>query len=307
MRALDRVRDLKVFAKQIGCDHLGITNAAEPEDYHRYLSWIQKGYAADMHYMVEGERVRKRGNLSLVLPGVQSVIVGLFKYPAPAQYSSELKFARYGWGEDYHLIVKNKLHQLIEWLKTTDDQPYDYKAYVDTGPILERSLAERAGAGWIGKNTCLIHQELGSYVFIGEILTSQNLPTDNHGMNHCGTCTRCIDACPTHALEKPYELNAEKCISYQTIENRQEHIPSHISENLNGWVAGCDICQEVCPWNQDLNEKPTSALFSKSAYVDMPKKDLLALEKSQFDDLFQKSSFRRIGHSKFMKTLAIVK
>src|SRR5262249_36095210 len=137
------------------------------------------------------------------------------------------------------------------WITRNVENRFQYLTYVDTGPVLERSIAQRAGVGWIGKNTCVMNEESGSYFFLGEILTTLDLPSDSPAVNPCCTCTRCLDACPTNAFSQAYELDSTKCISYQTIENRSVRIPDDIAAKLNGWVAGCDICQEVCPWNHE--------------------------------------------------------
>lgn len=283
-------------------------SAAEPSPNHylRYLDWIRKGFAADMRYMTAPDKVEKRGDLNKVLPGVKSVISLAFAYPnVTPSTSSDVKFARYGLGDDYHEVLKSKLTLFIDWMLKNTSVVFVAKSYVDTGPILERALAEKSGLGWIGKNTCLINDTYGSYLFLCEILTTLELSYDSPGQNHCGTCTRCLDACPTHALEAPYQLNASKCISYHTIESKDEDIPSPIGSHLERWVAGCDICQEVCPWNADVS---VSALpeFAPSDWRHKSKAELLRLSEMEHRGLFKKSSFSRIKRSKFHRTLEFV-
>lgn len=255
-----------------------------------------------MHYMVEPGRMEKRRDLEKILPGVRSVITGAFSYaPESVANVTDVKFARYGWGKDYHRVVKEKLDALVAWMKANAEQRLECLTYSDTGPILERSLAERSGLGWIGKNTCLINQKIGSYVFLGEILTTLALPTDAPGINRCGTCTRCIDACPTKAIESAYVLNAEKCISYQTIENRKQPVADGVAENLNGWIAGCDICQEVCPWNNDIPFLKIPE-FAPLPHVALSLEKITSMSEVDFQNHFQHTSFKRIGLAKMQRT-----
>lgn len=291
-------------ARELGFDLVGAVGAEAPPDYARYQAWVRDGFAAGMGYMAEAGRAAKRGDLSKVLPGVRSVIVGGFSYaPADQAHLSDAKFARYGWGEDYHVVVREKLEALIAWMREHASEPFDAKAYVDTGPILERSLAERAGIGWIGKNTCVIHQEKGSYLYLGEILTTLALDPSAKAINHCGTCTRCLDACPTRAIEAPYRLNAEKCISYHTLENRKSDLPAAIAAAARGWVAGCDICQEVCPWNGDVPSFTIPA-FAPLPHAFTTRADLGAMDEGAFAAKFAGTAFARTGLAKLRRTVA---
>lgn len=287
-------RQLSEFAESIGFDRIGVTSAAPPDDFDRYRSWVEKGFAADMGYLTEKERIRKRGDLSLLLAGAKSVIVGAVSYtPEEKELSSDAKFGRYAWGRDYHAVLKPKLEEMARWLSKRSKEPFRHAIYVDTGPILERSLAERAGVGWIGKNTCLIAEPLGSYFVLGELITTLELPPDQPATNRCGSCRRCLEVCPTGALAGPYELNAAKCISYHTIESRASAIPEPISIRLNGWVAGCDICQEVCPWNR--NAKPARLEeFRPLPHVRLSLEDLKKLDEKRHKVLFAKTSLQRI-------------
>ena len=282
------------YAHSIGFDHLGVTNAAPPKDFNHYSSWVRKGYAANMWYLTEEMRMEKRFDLQKILPGAKSVVVGAISYnPGSQNYASSAKMARYAWGEDYHHVFKQKLCKLIAWMKKHSTRAFEAKEYVDTGPILERSLAQRAGLGWIGKNTCVMNQDLGSYILLGEIITTLDLETDQTATNHCGTCTACLDACPTDAFEGPYQLNASKCISYHTIESRDQNLPLHIKDNLHNWVAGCDICQEVCPWNQKAKTFSIPE-FKALPHTRSTKEELMGMNQTQYETLFQKTSLRRI-------------
>jgi len=294
---------LKEYSKEIGFDRLGVTHCKTLPDFGRYESWIQKGYAADMWYLTEPSRVEKRKNIEKILPGAKSVIVGAISYaPKNNDHSTDAKFGRYAWGKDYHLVVQKKLKQLAQWLTEHVKEPFSYVTYVDTGPILERSLAERAGVGWIGKNTCVMHETTGSYLYLGEIITTLSLPEDSPAINRCGTCTRCLDACPTGALVGPYQLDSNQCISYHTIESRAVNIPDSIAKRLNGWVAGCDICQEVCPWNQEplvLRLQELSPLL----HTRLSLQEALALDEITHKNLFQKTSLKRVKWPQFLRVV----
>jgi epoxyqueuosine reductase len=289
---------LKEYARSIGFDRIGITSADPPEDFKRYQQWVEKGFAGNMWYLAEKSRSEKRGDLQKILPGAKSVIVGAISYaPQKTTYPSNAKIARYAWGDDYHRVLQTKLEMLASWLTQHSSEPFQYLTYVDTGPLLERSLAQRAGIGWIGKNTCVMHESIGSYLFLGEILTTLELPIDSPATNRCGTCTRCLEACPTNAFQNPYELDATQCISYQTIENRKEEIPDAIRSELQGWVAGCDICQEVCPWNRE--PLPTRiAEFSPKPHSHLSLEQLSELTPSVFEEFFQNTSLSRTGWKK---------
>ena len=300
---MDFFEELRREADRLGFDRFGVVGAEAPPDYGRYLDWVARGFAAELRYMVEETRAKKRGDLSLVLPGVRSVIVGGFSYaPNSPPPPTDAKWARYGWGRDYHEVVKEKLDALVAWMRANAPEPFEARTYVDTGPILERSLAERAGIGWIGKNTCVIDRDLGSYLYLGEVLTTLALPLSAQARNHCGTCTKCIDACPTQAIEAPYRLNAQKCISYQTLENRTQDIPPSIAERLEGWVAGCDICQEVCPWNRDA--PPTRHPdFEPRQHAFVTRDEIARMDAAQFAEKFGGTSFERTGLLKLQRTV----
>jgi epoxyqueuosine reductase len=300
-------RRLKEKARALGFDRAGITHAGPPADYDRYRRWLEAGFAADLWYLSETGRVEKRGDLARLLPGIRSVVAVAASYAPPVSVAAtDARFARYGWGEDYHSVLRDRLESLARWLHGEAGEPGAYRVYVDTGPILERSLAERAGVGWIGKNTCLIAQETGSYLLLGEILTTLELPPDPPALNRCGSCTRCLDACPTNALAEPYRLDARKCISYHTIENRNAGIPPDVADALDGWVAGCDICQEVCPWNLE----PLAARlpeFSPLPHVRLTLVELADLDPMRFDRFFGRTSFRRIGRRNMIRNAGLAR
>ena len=289
---------IKACAQELGFVHLGITTVEPPKDYSRFLDWTEKGYAGSMWYLTEEKRKQKRQSVQLVFPEAKSVLVAALSYkPKENFHRTDAKFARYGWGEDYHVVLKTKLDELVEWMKKNSLFDFTSRSYVDTGPILEKSLSERAGVGWIGKNTCMIHPKFGSYILLGEILTSLSLASDVPATHHCGTCTKCLDACPTSAFVGPYQMDATKCISYHTIENRDLSIPELIAKNLQGYVAGCDICQEVCPWN---HKSPATEIeeMNPGNHTKLTLEQITRLQPSDYDQLFEKTSFRRISLDK---------
>ena len=252
---VNQISDLKSWireaAKQLGFDLCGIASAALPEpDRAQYLWWLEQGFQGEMKYM---ER-EQRQDLRLLLPSVRSVICVGMIYNTPHPKSIECPdptrgwISRYGWGEDYHSILHKRLEKLLEGLQGAAGSPFEAKVYVDTGPLLERAFARAAGLGWIAKNTCLISEKVGSWFFVGEILTSLELEPDKPVPDRCGTCRRCIDACPTAAIIEPYVLDATRCISYFTIEARGS-VPEEFRPAIGRHVFGCDICQDVCPWN----------------------------------------------------------
>lgn len=245
------------LALSVGFDLAGIA-AALPTPETRFLrDWLARGFAGEMHYI--GRRVEERVDPRLVLEGARSVIsVGFVYDPGERgdKGSENALIARYAGGDDYHDVLIDRLRAVEAGLEALARAPVKTRSYVDTGPVQERVYAAYAGLGWIGKNTCLIHPELGSYVFLGVILTDLELEAGTREPDHCGSCTACLDACPTGALEAPYVLNATRCISYTTIETRGP-IETHLRDAHGDNVFGCDICQEVCPWNtRSLREIP---------------------------------------------------
>jgi epoxyqueuosine reductase len=249
-------REVKRVAIDAGFDLVGITPAG-PSAYGAYLrDWLDAGRAGSMAWM--HDRFEMRVDPTRYLPGARSVVCVALNYnvatdrAAPGdsteQNSVSAHVARYALGVDYHEHVKPRLYQIADWLR--DRVPGTRTLCgVDTVPVLERELAARAGVGWVGKNTCVINEQIGSWIFLGEVLTTLDLAPDAPAVDRCGTCTRCIDACPTGAIDQPYQLDATRCISYLTIEHVGD-VRADLSSKLSGWLYGCDICQDVCPWNR---------------------------------------------------------
>ena len=252
-------RAIKEQAAKLGFAACGVTAAGPIETHPHLLRWLDNGYQAEMAWMARPDAVKKRADPRAVMPEARSVVcVALHYRTAEPWDEAELgQVARYARGLDYHDVLSGRLRDLLRWIQETT--PCQGRVYVDTGPLLERDLARRAGLGWIGKNTMLMSRELGSYFLLGELLLDIELGYDRpHIEQYCGSCTRCLDACPTDAFVAPFVLDANRCISYHTIENRKM-APGELRESFGDWIFGCDICQQVCPWNhksQAHSEEP---------------------------------------------------
>lgn len=288
--------DIKKKALEIGFHKVGITNIDDDhikqnQDYLK--NWLKKGYNAEMAWMENP----KRTDIRQLMSEVKSVICVALNYYTPFEHSQNPeigKISRYGWGRDYHRIISKKLKLLSEWLNNQNDA-IKTKYCVDTAPIHDKVWAQKSGIGWIGKNGNLITKEYGSWVFLGEILINIPLTPDQPHSNHCGTCVRCLKACPTQAIVEPFVIDANKCIAYHTIENREENLPENITNNLQGWVAGCDICQDVCPWNQRFAQMTDiKEFFPYPHNIEPPLQDLANLSESEWDYRFRASALRRI-------------
>ncbi|GAB4239742.1 MAG: tRNA epoxyqueuosine(34) reductase QueG [Stanieria sp.] len=288
--------DIKSAAKAFGFHKVGIATIDNnyPDDAVAHLqAWLALGYHADLNWMANP----KRENITVCMPEVRSVICVALNYYTPHQHSNNpevAKISRYGWGRDYHKIMEKKLKALSNWL-TAQQEGIKTRYYADTGPIQDKVWAQRAGIGWIAKNGNVITRDYGSWVFLGEILTNLELNSDRPHTQHCGTCTRCLDACPTKAITKPFVVDANRCIAYHTIENRAEQLPDAIAANLQGWVAGCDICQDVCPWNQRFAQETDIEDFQPYPENLNPKlTELAEISKPEWNSRFRASALRRI-------------
>jgi len=290
----DQIRDQAIA---LGFHKVGIAALDIPDGAEAHLqNWLADGYQADLEWMARPQRQDVR----LLMPEVRSLLSFALNYYTPHAHSQDPKIgkiSRYAWGRDYHKVMKKKLKALSQWLESQHPE-IKTRYYVDTAPIQDKVWAERAGVGWIAKNGNLITKDYGSWVFLGEILTNLELTPDQPHTQHCGSCTRCMDACPTGAIAQPFVVDANKCIAYHTIENRSPELPFEIAQNLDGWVAGCDICQDVCPWNQRFTQVTDVADFQPYPENLAPKlAELATITDAEWDRRFIGSALRRIKPS----------
>jgi len=298
---------IRAQAFGLGFDLVGITTLGSMETAPHFDRWLDRGYAGEMHYLPKW--AHKRRDSRLPYEGVRSAIVVAMSYGG-AEPSGPV--ARYARGDDYHDVLDAKLRELHAWMRAVLGRDVRGRAYVDTGPLLERDLARRAGLGWFGKNTNLINPTLGSFFFLGALLVDLGLaPDEPFASDHCGTCTRCIDACPTDAIVEPRVLDATKCISYLTIEAKGE-IPSVLRESIGELLYGCDICQDVCPWNEKFSRAlpegspfaPREALAAKDART--LARELLAMTQQEFSRAFSNSPMKRAKLRGLKRNAAVV-
>ena len=244
--------EIKTRARELGFDLCGVAPAADHPELTWYREWLANGYAGEMAYLHRS--ADRRADVRHVVPSAQTVIVTGTLYNTDRPYSTECadparaQIARYAWGDDYHDVIGARLESLLAWMRERSPEAFEARAYVDTGPVQERVYAQHAGVGWIGKNTCVINPEIGSWIFLAAIICSLPLEVDAPSLDQCGSCTLCIEACPTQAIVAPGVLDSTRCISYLTIELRGD-IPEAHRAGVGSHVYGCDICQEVCPWN----------------------------------------------------------
>jgi len=296
---------IKQAAHDAGFDLAGVAPVHDFDELDRFREWIAAGRAAEMKYMEARDEAGalKRSSLRSTLPWVRSVVVCAINYNTAQPYSTQVAdpnrgwIARYAWGrEDYHEAVMKRLrvveNKLRLALPETENPALQTCCYVDTGPIVERVYAKYAGVGWIGKNTCILNQKQGSWLFLGVILTSLELQPDVPAPDRCGTCTRCIDACPTDALIAPYQLDSNRCISYLTIEKRCS-IPEHMREGMGRHVFGCDICQDVCPWNRKAPVTEALEFQARDRLVNPALEWLAEMTAEEFRETFRGSAVRR--------------
>jgi len=279
-------------AKQLGFDLVGFAKAEElTKETANLEKWLEMKYHGDMEYMERN--LEKRRNVFKIFPEAKSIISLGMNYYTDEQYSNQKdrgKISRYGWGKDYHLIIWEKLKQLENELKEIDPG-FESKSYVDTGPVMDKTWAVRAGLGWLGKHTDVINKEIGSWFFIANLITNYEFSYSPVIADHCGSCTACIDACPTNAIADEYLLDSTKCISYLTIENKKE-IPEEFKNKFDNWIFGCDICQDVCPWNIKFSEVTHNLEFlPKNKEIDIYK--VINMNEEEFLERFSESPVKR--------------
>ena len=300
--------EIKARASALGFDACGIAPAADFPELGALREWIDRGYAGDMHYMAR--TAERRADVRAVLPSARSVVVLATVYHVDRPYSTEradprdARIARYAWGDDYHDVIGARTDALLDWLRRESGAGFEGKAYVDTGPIQERVYAQYAGVGWIGKNTCVISLALGSWLFLSEILCSVEWPPDEPALDQCGMCTLCLDACPTDAFPAPGVLDATRCVSYLTIELKGA-IPEGQRDGVGAHVFGCDICQDVCPWNAAPATSRSPAWLPRPQFDGPSLLDLWRRSDRELRAGLGGSALRRAGVKRLRRNLAV--
>ncbi len=297
---------LKAKARELGFDLVGVAPAVTPEGVTRLRSWLERGFAGEMAYM--HRQAAARDHPRHVLDGVRSIVVAAMNYrtvdPQPAG-PLDGRISRYAWGDDYHAVMKQRLRRLADFVH--DGSPgCRTRVVVDTAPLLERDFARLAGIGWIGKNTMLINKRLGSWIFLGALLTDIELDYDQpHAADHCGTCTRCLDACPTGAFVGPHQLDSRRCISYLTIELRGS-VPADLRSGVGQWLFGCDVCQDVCPWNRKAPESLDTAYQPRSLGGVVDARTIAVMSDDELNELMRVATLTRAGRDGLRRNAAIV-
>jgi epoxyqueuosine reductase len=297
---------IKAYAMELGFSRIGIARAEILEEEGAHLrDWLGRGFQASMHWMERD--IQKRIDPALVMPGAKSVVCAAVNYYSPQEHSAEAqegKISRYAWGGDYHEIIGAKFEKLLASIGSILPGCRG-KIYVDTGPVMEKAWAVRSGIGWLGKNGNVLTREAGSWIFLGEILLDADLEYDEPENNLCGTCTACLDACPTGAIVDDYVVDAGRCISYLTIEHRGD-LPAAAAEKFDRWIYGCDRCQEVCPWNSFAKETEEKGFFPRPENIAPPLEELAAMTQEEFSKRFAKSAVKRTKHAGLVRNANFV-
>jgi epoxyqueuosine reductase len=300
----DLKKQLADFAHELGFDSCRVAACVRPIHAKEFQSWLRGGAHGEMHYMARGEE--KRNDPERILPGAKSIVVLALNYfqghatAKPFEVATG-RVARYAWGDDYHDVIAAKLSRIDKFLREFGGSQ---KCYVDTGPVLERDHAAQAGIGWHGKSTMLIDQKLGTWFFLAEVLTTLELPPDEAVPDRCGTCERCINACPTGAITAPHKLDARRCISYLTIELKSS-IPLELRPLMGDRIFGCDDCLDACPWNRFAKASQESAFAARKSTVGFALRDYLQLGDADFRDLFRDSPIKRIKRRGFLRNVCV--
>lgn len=296
----------KTLAHEAGFDLVGVASAEAPRELAFFAQWVGQGYAGEMAYLTS--QVEKRGDLKVAFPWARSILMVGLQYDTPRPYSTAADpergwISRYAWGDDYHDIIKARLDRVVEGLRA-EVGPFEVRTYADTGPVVERAWAAAAGLGAWGKNACLLHPEHGSWFFLGEVVTDLDLASDGPKADMCGSCTACLDACPTGALRAPYVLDATRCISYLTIEVKGA-IPEDMRDGVGRHVFGCDICQDVCPWNRKRRHRGEPSFEARPGAAAPDLADLASLDAERFRERFRRSPIKRTKHRGLLRNVAV--
>ncbi len=295
--------EIKEEALRLGFDACGVCKAVDSGQEERYMKWINDNWHADMAYMARN--IDKRTDPRLLVDGAKSIVsVALNYYPHEKQATHAPQFAYYAYGKDYHDVVRAKLKELFEFIAIRKPGVTG-RYFSDSAPVLERFWAAQAGLGFVGKNSLLIIPGKGSYFFLGELIIDIELDYDKPILENCGSCTRCLDGCPTGAIEEPFRVNANKCISYQTIENRGEISP-YVAPRLKNYVFGCDICQKVCPWNRVSAPHNTPEFLPSEEFMSIDLIKLLNMKEEEYREIFRGSAVKRTKFSGLKRNVTTV-
>ncbi len=295
-------RLIKQWASELGFMYCGISKAGFlQEEAPRLEAWLQNGNHGKMAYMEN--HFDKRLNPQLLVEGAKSIVTLLYNYYPEEQNESEYRISKYAWGEDYHVVVKDRLKDLFLLIHENIGEVAG-RVFVDSAPVMEKAWARKSGVGWIGKHTNLIHPKAGSYFFIAELIIDLDLIYDGPMKDYCGTCTRCIDACPTEAIVAPYLLDASKCISYLTIELKDHILPTEFKGKMDNWMFGCDICQDVCPWNRFSKKHEEPRFLKNDQLKSMRSEDWLDLTEEVFNEVFRLSAVKRTKYNGLKRNIA---
>ena len=298
-------RALKQEARRLGFDGCGVSKA-EPldEEAVRLEQWLLEGRYGTMDWMAE--HFDERIDPTTLVEGAQSVISVLQHYDTPPRHDDDPETAnisRYAWGDDYHTVMKDALHRLYRWLEAEVDAEIYGRAFVDSAPVMDKAWAARSGLGWQGKHTNLLNREAGSFFFLGELIVDVPLAADGPVPDSCGTCTRCLDACPTDALYQPYAIDASRCISYLTIEHATDDVPGDLVADVGSWIFGCDICQDVCPWNKFRQTTREARYRPRDGVVSTDLRDWAEINLDEFERRFADSPVERATFQGFQRNV----
>lgn len=295
---------IKAKAISLGFMSCGVSKAEFLEDEApRLEKWLQQGMHGEMKYMEN--HFDKRLNPTLLVEGSKSVVSLLFNYyPENKQREDSFNISKYAYGQDYHFVVKNKLKQLLAFIQEEIGEVHG-RAFVDSAPVLDKAWAKRSGLGWIGKHSNLLTKQVGSFYFIAELIIDLDLAYDTPVTDHCGSCTACIDACPTQAIVEPYVVDGSKCISYFTIELK-ESIPSDFKNTFDDWAFGCDVCQDVCPWNKFSKAHKEPLFQPDERLLNYSKKEWQEITQEVFQEIFKKSAVKRTKYEGFKRNVAFL-
>ena len=301
-------REIKAEAQRLGFDACGISEAVHlDEEARRLEQWLREGRHGTMGWMAG--HFDKRVDPRKLVDGAKSVISVLHNYYQPIEHPHDErlgKISRYAWGDDYHDVMKERLYMLFDWMQEHIGE-VGGRAFVDSAPVLDKVWAKRSGLGWIGKHSNLINRSLGSFFFIGELIVDLPLAYDESIPDYCGSCTRCIDACPTDAIYQPYVVDANRCISYITIEHREDDIAVELQDQLDNWIFGCDVCQDVCPWNKFKRPTTEERYHPRAGMVDTSLETWMELDLETFRRQFRKNPVKRAKFEGFKRNIRMVR